>query len=104
MEFLNQIRAEQLALKNKTKSAQKTELEVASPLRENKGAQPSAGKDEHDAKNKDEYLQEPYNYSLITDSLRAQYCVPPIADQKARLVELNGGKATAHKPLPNCSK
>lgn len=104
MEFLNQIRAEQVAPKDKPKSAPKTELDSASPLRENKGAQRAAGEDEHDAKNKDEYLQEPYNYSLISDSLRAQYCVPPIEDQKARPVELNGGKATARKPLPNCSK
>lgn len=107
IEFLDQIKTKQSAAKAKTQSEQGTgqSPSMAQPaLQESKPAQKAAAPDDQDAKKWEEYLQEPYNSSLISDSLRAQYCVPGIDDQKARLVELNGGKPAANKPIPGCSK
>jgi hypothetical protein len=101
MELLDQAR-KQAALNSKTQSDGKS---AAQPAGQASQSSPSAvARNDQESKKQDEYLQEPYNYSLIPDSLRAQYCVPPIADQKARVSELNGGKPAPRKPLPGCSK
>lgn len=54
--------------------------------------------------NSEEWIQEPYNSSLISDSLRAQYCVAPLEDQRNFVIALNQGKEATHKPIPGCSK
>lgn len=59
----------------------------------------SPGKD-----NPEEWIQEPYNSSLISDPLRAQYCVAPLEDQRNFVIALNQGKEATHKPIPGCSR
>jgi hypothetical protein len=100
MEFLDQIR-KQTALKSTPQSRQNDEPNAAQV---SQPSQSTVARNEQDRKKQDEYLQEPYNCSLISDSLRAQYCVPLMADQKARVIELNGGKPSPHKLLPGCSE
>jgi hypothetical protein len=54
--------------------------------------------------NPDEWLQEPYNSSLISDSLRAEYCVGPLEGQQKNVIAMNQGKDTTMKPIPGCPK
>jgi hypothetical protein len=65
-----------------------------------KNAAPDAG-DEN--KKFSEMVQGPYNTSFISDALRAEYCVPAISQQKEQVIEYNGGKPAAFKPIPGCS-
>jgi hypothetical protein len=64
----------------------------------------NASPESPDKDNPDEWIQEPYNSSLISDSLRAQYCVPPLEDQRNFVIVMNQGKEATHKPVPGCSK
>jgi hypothetical protein len=106
LEFLNEIRAKQ----NTAKEASKNQLqeqagagaEATSEVVKPQKAAASAA--DQDAKKWDEYLQEPYNSSLISNALRLQYCVPTLREQKERVAELNGGKPASHKPIPGCTK
>lgn len=92
LEFLQDTRAKQAATK------QKADAQADKP-------QSAAGATaDQDAKKWNEYLQEHYESSLISDALRVQYCVPGRSDQKERLAELNGGKPALRKPIPGCSK
>lgn len=92
LEFLQDARAKQAHVSTKPNA------QAGKP-------QPATGAAaDQDAKKWDEYLQEPYESSLISDALRAQYCVPGRSDQKKRLAELNGGTSAHLKPIPGCSK
>ena len=92
LEFLQDTRAKQAATKENPDAQAGKPQAVAGATAD------------QDAKKWDEYLQEPYESSLISDALRAQYCVPGRSDQKERLAELNGGKPSPRKPIPGCSK
>ncbi|HYL93956.1 MAG TPA: hypothetical protein VEW69_12465 [Alphaproteobacteria bacterium] len=56
------------------------------------------------AQSPDQWIQEPYNPMLISDALRAIYCVESVEDQKGKVAALNGGKEAPERSIPGCSK
>ena len=52
--------------------------------------------------NPDEWVQSPYNASLISDSLRAQYCVIGVEEQKKETKAMNAGTDYSKPRVPGC--
>src|SRR2546421_6408254 len=62
----------------------------------------SSSSSEEDARKWKEFVQEPYNSGLISDSLRAQYCIMGVEEQKKELASTNSGKDFSRRPIPGC--
>jgi hypothetical protein len=72
-------------------------------------AQSAKKKDNDDensgTKNPEEWVQEPYKSSLISDSLRAEYCVVPLEEQRKNVTAMNqGNEGKVATTIPGCSK
>ncbi len=52
----------------------------------------------------DEYTLEPYTSALVPDSLRQEYCVGPVAEQKKNVEEFNQKKELSRQPIPGCGR
>ena len=105
LDFLNQIRAKQGAQEaSKNQPQQRADADTKTKSQVDNSHKATGSAAEQDAKKSDEYLQEPYNPSMISDALRLQYCVPTVIEQKERLAELNGGKPAPRRPIPGCTK
>ena len=49
------------------------------------------------------YTQEPYDRDLLSDALRAQFCVPPVEIQKDNLKYYDKGGYPPQRDVPGCS-
>jgi hypothetical protein len=49
------------------------------------------------------YTQEPYNRELLSDWMRAQFCVPDLAQQKEDVGVFTAGKYPERRKIPGCS-
>jgi hypothetical protein len=56
-----------------------------------------------DAREWTEFVQTPYNPSLIDDPVRSLFCVPGIEQQKQNLASMNAGEEVSEKPIAGCS-
>ena len=66
--------------------------------------QPQVFGTQYESKGNGPYTQEPYNRTLIPDSLRAVFCVPSLDQQKMNLAEFNSGKYPAGILPSGCTR
>jgi hypothetical protein len=64
----------------------------------------AARADQTNAQKSNKIVQEPYNSSLISDSVRKLYCVAGMDQQKKNLESLNAGKEMPEQPKSPCAE
>jgi hypothetical protein len=101
-EFMRQERAARQAQDIKPSSQAPGPTAVTSVS--NEGGKSAAADASKPSDKPDEFVQEPYNSTLISASLRAQYCVVAIEQQKKNVSSLNAGRGFEKRLLPGCKE
>src|SRR5947209_7977186 len=76
----------------------------AKNCRQNNAKKKAAGTSQTNAQKSNSIVQEPYNSSLISDSLRKLYCVAGMDQQIKNLASLNAGTGMPEQPKSRCAE
>jgi hypothetical protein len=88
-QYLDRGYSEQLQMKN---------------CQQSNASKKAASADQTNAQKSNRIVQEPYNSSLISDSVRKLYCVAGIDQQEKNLESLNAGKEMPEQPKSPCAE